>query len=1438
MADWKLGDFLLNDRIKKNARTSRFSQELEKTLRKQKVHAGRSRDLVKFWFLSFLYTLPSFGDYGLASNRENHLVVYDEMLKFYFVKETVQHVVDSVVFVLPNTSSRTNTNFCFTQNPVLGFYNGMQMSMRVYKIINPTDSESGYSVEAKTCKTVQRNQNMQNVNVLYMENKKPDVQLAFKDKKYLSSHLNLNHLLDQIVKLNQNAKLTKMSMNSSEFLLTALEANLLAHYKPSLSINAVFQTDPISSSAIEGLWVTIRNLPPIFFQFVYPDKRSLSKMQTVKQTAFTSETFVQTDILFDGECFMFRTREKSVNYETGFFGGTSKFLLAKNLAVFLPSLENYIYNVVLHNPKFDMTNFLLGRLIGDQMNLKYYKLSVVVEKSEKLCTIFFESFVNSLEIDIKKDECSERHFCRQQLDRHVIKSLNLKNYQLTQPKNFKAANLTLNVYESYTLQQQPLSNCIFDAKVLFFPSQDLYRTYDVIKFFSCSACIARIVSDVISYFALNFEEAQSLISGILVGMFPVHSFLGQDMVIHTTKDPTVAYLLKIITIAEKTTPKMAETMKNIDTYVSETDLKMSISAIFIVLQESRQKTMLLDSVCLQVNNKATTCDRFQINNFFHTLNGDKNIRVTSSSRVSVGLIKDNRKNGKLPKAEIASIVEFSKAIEKKPRKGSLNYIHSLLVYAQISENVLAFAKIKLASLGYKIRDTYNLVSQLLDPIDGTNPTLFVPTDLFGVTNSEFPKLSETLLNIPVRTMDFRDSLIDGARKLSDKDYTKFIYDFLHFRQPKRKNYISNPDRELAIISQNLLDDFLDKSVQYYLGILPRISYISLSTVEVQNQCYKIPRIHESRQDCSYSYQVTSKNIIDTKAETFCAPKITPKVRPNLELEGLECSNPSTLANMTSFISEDTITVSVNGRTHNVALFVLLGDKSIIKGLDNQNIFILGKGTKSVIGGGKNDVTVLNHPHFSGFIDGQGGRNTLILKYQLDDQDFQRHTTVIRGKSLTKSSIEVFDQNNILKSSATLLNIHTIIGNKNLPEKLENGCKFTTVDLQGGNGNKWDEITISYDEAKCASNTMIILESFTTINFIGSAWNNRSIQVDVKNGPVRIENVQHEKNRGAIFIQAKFYDLRFMGLEHIDQNRFNIAILYKSLVGDPFIFLKRCSKLIRLKFIDYTLETTGNQFSLQKNSENHEKISFLLDFHEDQTNPNQNIKWFMENEAIYYYCSQGLNVITKDLFWPTVTTNQYSNNVFVVENPNTTIVLDKEQSLSTNIFELRFLKISDTVVADETTVKVFIAQTQYAGGYNKISILKKHKQTNHNEPLVNLYFWPDVEPKIQFVTQDNRIYKLVWHKLAFELMPINLGFGGHDENSKNIYLMTRQTMQNDHMKKFLTKIDYSNMKKTKQHGNLMIETKNCTNGQICGNSIILWQYAKLPEEFEEIVKVIK
>lgn len=251
-----------------------------------------------------------------------------------------------------------------------------------------------------------------------------------------------------------------------------------------------------------------------------------------------------------------------------------------------------------------------------------------------------------------------------------------------------------------------------------------------------------------------------------------------------------------------------------------------------------------------------------------------------------------------------------------------------------------------------------------------------------------------------------------------------------------------------------------------------------------------------------------------------------------------------------------------------------GNFQIIKGSSTkQQILFIDKGEHAVTTGEKDDIIILQKPSLtSGYINGMGGENTLILMTNNET-----------------SAVDITSNNNILLVKGNkdkmmfIKNVTHVLGRSYVPENLHVTCGLRMVNLRGGNEIYNDFLHVDVD--KCIEKLTIKTAKYTKILHKSAKGNVKYVMHD---GPVDLTFSGNEKtliSTGEIVVQRNFSDLSYAGIINSNSGMASLEFEYYQDEQDNVITFHNFTHL-KVKFNDYIFEASGEHFQLIRDCKIH------------------------------------------------------------------------------------------------------------------------------------------------------------------------------------------------------------------------------------------------------------
>jgi len=1438
-----LSELLLTDKnLRGTSDASEFSVGLEGVFQDHKLHL-ESLQVIKFWMLVFLYNVPNFVpcDPDRAISK-GYFEVLNDTIKLYYTLNSKPDELKIVSFsfeqkmehLVPEADD--DKNFCFVSWSSQGKTlknKYLNIDFKSYKISLIQRKPLIISVTIEKCEKMSFNvinESLSN-NISFERIKHNRIkETPCENSTFQWTFETWNTLIQQYIhSLFVFAKpsmvaATGLTPDSNYFLVTALNVFFASQPKKFAGVKTELQMN--ADGEFVGLWAQLVGAPLMFFQ--YANNLNTSHRLAAHTIALISNTYLQYNIYHQTGTFMLRIREKihsSINFNQL---DPFLFLYPKQVENLVTEIESHILTAVSRNlPDLNLFEYLIGRFLGDELNSKLYNVyadynnSIIIMQSVAYVVKF--SFSDNKDIlKVEHDNCNKTFFHGRILPYYDINlsNNNQKDMQIDNTVTIKPVNESCN-YKPSKLQR---INAI--KKFSRLKAEEL---------FNCPECLGRIVMEATNLTRLTFEKTKSLITGLLTGMFPVHSCIGKSLVIHRSDNLESCYQIEFET--KNDFVHVEHSVGFWEKYAKDMNLAVKVHLVVIVLSETlmdSDKIASLDSICLQfVHSDAR---RWKFGAEIPANQRDL------SDHLSFNLIIDNQPDKKPESFGIRETIGFETQFNSKQQTPTTK-VHNLIIYAQLGANLAFGVRGKLPKLGYSIRtDCFDKVSQIrASQIELKNSTIAIPNYLIG-------QFKDDVMN----KSGFADDLLILEEKLSQEKADQLIIYAeeigftnleIHVSKVSLVNGVdpNNADSSLTETWQTIEANLLEKLLKHYEKTFNHVRFLTVPDIHAILSCSKF-QSGEIGHFCMFDFAKSAHTMIDMTKQVSCPPE-----RPiNLfqrgkKVESFLCSDDNSKKPIAlGFPNENMFSISKVYTEKSLSVISLVAKMNHVLGKsDMSNIFVAENGFISVIGGPHDDVLVLPlyHDGLHGFFDGKCGKNTLLILFAdvwLNEGPKKNAfpTIIIDSTHAKRDGAMTMHKSSDPKGSIRLMNVQKIIGRKEKQEKLINvGCHVELVELKGGYHTNWDEITIPKTRENCSTDLHLLLDPQTEI-FIDDRQN-RYIEYSINSGgPVKINLMESTKYSllGLIKVKAYFSNLSSINVEfNTDDQSRNISFyLIDSDDQTPFLKITNVRGQVQVKFVNSTLIMDKHNHTLVKN----QKSNMKLDLDRFMSN------WKLDDERkiIMYTLSNDMqhevnhNVLILDN--KTYESRQYVHFYQVYNQPNNdqpvVVNLDETQSRLINVIDLRNLKMQKT---DWDRVQYSAIKSSKLDEYDEVVIwLPAGDKGGGDKILVNFYLTLNRGSMI-FIATDIKLMKLVTGMYRFE----NIQFDGHLKQQALLILDSTSVMEMA-FQKMINKIILGEHKISRSHGNLMIE-EECEEREKCSSSaIIFWNYDGERQIFDKVANL--
>jgi len=1272
MSARSLSDLFLPDKILPGqADSSAFTYELVKTLNSQQMYL-QSMEVMKFWLILFLYNIPN----TISSCAENRKIIetYFEFVRdslVFYYKINTSDTLYVATFKILNTFGRFDPNLCLISPKIEETYPRIEIRTYWISVLKRSIAVYGRNCQPENHQIIESSELPEYVKPL----QKSCIHQANpwtydKLNEQLSTYMNN---LAEFSKLNIATKLG-VEINTSKFVLVALYSFFSSQIDKFPNLHSELQESKIPG-IYDALWVHISGVPMMLFQYYEIGNGIQTKSFPAPQSSvLVDETHQKYEILYRDGTFMMRTNTKNTVLNHSVIQSTL-FLFPTNVEKLITAIETSLQIVLRNCAEVLLIQYLLGRLIGDKSNGDFYSIF-----TDKKFSVAIDSFAHILQIDFSSKQSQPLENSNE-----CSYMSNKERYQVTFETTEDNRKLITTKRSVPTRENESnIINCGQQSSTpVFNTAIDTYRNKNSEELFTCPECFGEIIFETLNTIELNYQEAKSAIIGVLSGMFPNYSFFANSLVIHQQDKIDNSFLIDFETAGDFS--KVEHSSNYWHYYARQIDLRLKIKIIVIVLGETQDKTVNLDSICIQ-NDDTVTRNKFATSGVLDQIN--------------IEAFKLNNENGLLVSNNEISFqtkdtILFSENSNLRDQV-EINRINDLIVYSQLGENIAALCREKLIKLGYSIStDHFGKISQTMvnENRVATQPkTLNFPKQIINSINPHKNTIETNIVNPsePLQTakLELASNDIELIKLASDIG----IMDVEKNLKPKtttdRSSSFDNtfPSDQLyrfetALVQKTGRDYAKFQSIKFF--VMPDLDIITTCT-DLESQTMMNPT---SKLLCSHKQVRSEHSMVDLrKKRKFCTPQRPIKFRNGFSLDSFSCAEetlPGKTTNVSCFPSDAMLSVLSHKKpvaAGGVTVLHLGGRMSTAFGRSNSpNIFLGIAGAMTVTGGAKNDIFVLTNYHLEieGFFDGKKGTNTLMIMHVKEIKTNKRKwtnplpTVVINGGSLKQDTVMTIYKPDKPNEIIRLMNINRIIGRKNQQEKLLNcGCQIGFVQLNGGTVILWDEVHIPRTKKTCSTGLRVVLDQMTTITIDSDQTRYIELYVPDK-GPsnIYIRNSEQTQTSSIVFIIVKknFDHLFHFQVEYQSDERTRSLIAHFNPAGPALFSIYKLRGPVQLKFDDFTLISEERKHILLKNSDN------------EDVHAGERLEWSIDDNFITYKPSKGSHTIHHDLMVLDQKTHDNQDSyihVFEINEWPVIIDLDEAQSNMVNVFDLRALSKSD------------------------------------------------------------------------------------------------------------------------------------------------------------------
>jgi len=1421
---------------------SEFSLALEKVLLNQKLHL-QSLEVIKLWVLIFLFNMVPNQLLSCGPDKISHgyFEVLNDTLKIYYYPKNdsthslkissfsfenkFEHIypesdekVPEICSVLVSSEAKTLTekhaNVDFTSYTVSLIENIPLVSVTFHKC----DQVSFYVIsESNVFFEAIKLENLKQCEIL--------IEFSWSFETWNALLLQYIRSLFVFVKPSMVA-VTGFVPDSNSFLVTALIVFLTSHQAEFRNVTTEIQLN--SDGDFVGIWVQLASAPLMFLQ--YAKNLNLSSRLAAHTIALTNENYLQYEIYHEHGTFMLRIREKIQHSILNFNQLQPELFLYQNqLETFLTAMQGDLFEFHMNCRDLDTTeNYLLGRFLGDQQNANFYNIFT----NDNYSTVTLQSFAYVIKFGFTDDKvldqdsnCNITFFHGRILPYYVIQITN--SLQKSTRPEFVVHNATINLNNH--------TNCNAKHKLQRIKAIEKYSNLRAEELFNCPECLGKIVMGATKLKNMTFQQTKSLIIGLFIGMFPVHSFMEKSLVIHKSDDLESCYQVEFETKYHFS--DVQHTVGFWKNYAKTMNLAVKVHIVVIVLSETSKgndKSVSLDSICLEFVH--SDAKRWK---FGAQMPNDEHLPVLSLELLPFVLTIDNRPDQKPKNVNLKETVVFGKQFSSSGEQNQLNKVNSLIVYAQMGANLAFGVREKLAKLGYTIRtDYFDKISQIrANQIETKNSTIAIPDYLIGSIRDLTAYRSNIAENVSIPEEKFTrkrepNQLIASAEQIGAIDLE------IHVNKVALVNGMNpkNTEPSLTKTWKKMEADQLQRMLkQYNAKTFDHVKFLTVPDIHSISQCNQTGNVWFGTAHTCDSGSVKSQHtMIDMTKRIWCTPELPIDLfQHGIKVESFHCSDDgSNKQNTRGFPNENMFSISKTYTETSLAVISLAAKMSQVLGkIDSSNIFLATEGFVSITGSPLDDVLVLpRYPNkLQGFFDGKGGKNTLLILHLNKWIKQGQKTVIIDSAGVQENKAMKMYKASNPKEYIRLLNIQKIIGREEQQEKLLNvGCHVEFVHLKGGYRSFWDEISIPKLKSDCNTDLNLILDARTEI-FV-DAQQNRYIEYTIDSGPVKITVKNSSRNSvlGLIVVEDSFLNFDNVNIVfETDRQSRNISFSLDSSNQTPYLMITNVSGRVQVKFEDFILIMDSKNHTIIKNQQNQndddQDVGFMSNWKLDD-----------KNQIITYTFTNGTHYIDHNLLSLDEKTTQSDQYIHVYEIDDhgmpVTVTLDETQSSLVNVLDLRALNIVQTYGWGR--VQLSAVKSTATDQCDEIAVWIPDDETTKNESqiLAELYLTM-TETSTIFVVTETVLVKLKPRTTKFK----NVIFEDHLEHQKFIVLDSNSILDM-FFGKMVTKIIMGEHRISRAHGNLIIE-EVCEKNESCSSSgIIFWNYDQDQRIFDKVANL--
>jgi len=1432
-----LSDLLISDTfLPRSNDASQFTQELERTFLNHKMHL-QSLEVIKLWIFVFLYNLPSL--MSSSNISKGYLEVIDGSFKLFYIKNYTSDVINIATFTFGQEQNylypESDEKICSISGPSLAKVMAdkyTKIELIKYKIL--LVQRMPLILVSVEHKCTEPKYSATNTSVALFEPIKIEPRWC---TEYI---LSLDTLNDQIVRFIEGLfelsrpriiTATGFPVDSPKFLLTSIATFFMSQTSSKFG-NVRTELQINHNEEFEGLWVQIDGSPLIFFEYSEnnPENSTLHRLAPYA-AALINEAYLKYEIFHQKDTFMLKTQKHEHGLDTSTLENVL-FLFPDDIGKLVESVERDLFIAFRNLPSdLDMFHFFQGRIMADKSNTQFYDLytdgnscSIVQLDDQGVKFCFTNEHDEKLELGLNAASCfNEKIIPHFQINISVIATKNIQR-KLTFSE-------LISLPKPNIIDETETRYCTDRVKPMTLKFVLEFYYLNAHEFFTNFKSLGKSVHEIIRLTKVNFQQAKSIILGALIGMFPAHSFVEKTLLVHNSADFEIRYQVEF-----ETTKNFADVKHTVNfwqSYVKRMNLTTKIYMIFIVLDESDDKFVILDSIYLQVD------PNFPAKHLkFMKDVSDNDLQVLSLENLPLDLIIDNKSMEKSELFHIKNTISFARALNYYADNQDVSTnIHKLIVYSQLGANIAFGIRGKLSKFRYHVRtDYFDKMSQLRNFHDKTSLkdlTIVIPDYIMNKLMDK--SIQENVPEIPKIPNETLTTLKPAFQLISSAEKIGFIDFEVHINKVSLVNGQDPANVDDSSIKNTWQAEevaMLTKTLARYDVAFDHVKFLTVTDVHGVINCREVKSSNDpqSGQICTYTAAKSQHTMIDMNSRICCKPDRSIRKTSGIKIESFKCSDDnSTQTNVDhvfhdGFVNENMFSVSKTHSEKSTCVFHLSGKMSAVFGKnDNSNIFIASEGFVTVIGGKFDDVFVLPryHDNVHGFFDGKAGRNTLLILFVEtwfnDNINMVFPTIVIDAESPKHNSIMKIYKKSNPKEVIRLLNIQNIIGRERKRETLLNAtCQLEYIELKGGNAGYWDEISIGKTAKNCPTGLTIILDSLTELTV--DARQNRLIEYVVNSGPVKIcvNNAEEHSVLGLVVVKSDFQEFDRVKVEFENDNETRNVSLYLNSNEAPHVLVFNVKGQVQIKFNDHTLILDNHKHVLLKNTD----LSTTT--------------WKLKDKIITYTVKTGSDCnIFNDLFSLDEKTMQNTDyyHTFKIRSAEmnskidfqTNITLDQAQSSLTNVLDLR--QITQDDIRDKLQIS-FLKSTD-SDQYDEVVAWLPSSDAKNDDPnvLANLYLSVTRKSQIYVIT-DTRLLKLTTN-YRFE----DVYFAA----AKNtVLVLDEKAIVDVYFGRIVNKLLRGKCKMSRSHGNLMIK-KECDvmTGNCDSITIIFWNYDKNRQLFDKI-----